>query len=395
MSKLKNTFGFTGSLLDTIKGVYEAAKAPGTEAREKIVNVPRKAGDENLRARQGEIQRKIVDEGLKGGQHKIDVAAPKGKLTKADFDKLRSMKSSMKKEEVEEEIDESLMKSVKRGLTLWGGSKHLKDIQHHVKNASDDQLIRLSRGKNERPDPHTPRDLQTKLINRELKRRYGVKPGLKNEEVELDEADKTYPYKASQLTPIMVQLRSLIKFLSRSGVLKSLMREDYALYQVYMGEQFDADQLQSLLEEIEDLLEGRPKGSKNKSKMASAAPAPAKKSSDDDEEEEEEAPAYKPASGKDVEHVMPQLAGAADVGGRHITTAKGPKYVSGSTATKIHKHLMGLKAPDRAEASSKIYHMDDSHPAVKAIHADHEAAVKRGVKTPGEKRGRGRPKKNA
>lgn len=309
MSKLKNTFGFTGSLLDTIKNVYEAAKAPGTEAREKITNVPRKAGDEDLRARQGEIQRKIVDEGLKGGQHKLDVAAPKGKLTKADFDKLRSMKK---------------------------------------------------------------------------------------EEVELDEADKTYPYKASQLTPVMIQLRSLIKFLSRSGVLKSLMREDHALYQVYMGEEFDADQLSSLLEEIEDLLEGRPKGSKNKSKMTtpSAAPTP-KKSSDDDDEEEEEAPAYKPASGKDVEHIMPQLAGAVDAGGRHITTAKGPKYVSGGTASKIHKHLMGLKAPDRAEASSKIYHMDDSHPAVKAIHADHEASVKRGIAVPGEKRGRGRPKKNA
>ena len=95
-------------------------------------------------------------------------------------------------EEVEEvdEVLKPLVKSVKRGLTLWGGSKHLKDIQHHVKNAPDDQLIRLSKGKNERPDPHTPRDLQTKLINRELKRRYGVKPGLKNEETELDEVLK-------------------------------------------------------------------------------------------------------------------------------------------------------------------------------------------------------------
>ena len=31
-----------------------------------------------------------VDEGLKGGQHKLDVAKPKGKLTSADFKKLRS-----------------------------------------------------------------------------------------------------------------------------------------------------------------------------------------------------------------------------------------------------------------------------------------------------------------
>ena len=33
-----------------------------------------------------------MDEKLKGGQKKLDVAEPKGKLTKADFDKLRDMK---------------------------------------------------------------------------------------------------------------------------------------------------------------------------------------------------------------------------------------------------------------------------------------------------------------
>jgi hypothetical protein len=312
MTKLKNTFGFSSSLIDAIKSVYEAKteEAPGTEARRKIENVARPTGSRNTLAKQTEIQRKIVDEELKGNQHKLDVAAPKGKLTKADFDKLRKMRK--------EEVDN------------------------------------------------------------------------------IEEADKTYPFNANKLAPIMVQLRSLIKFLAGSGLLKSLMREEKALYQVYMGEEFSEQSVENMLEEALELLEGRPKGSKNKSKMASAAPSPAKKtSSDDDEGEEEEAPAYKPASGKDVEHVMPQLAGAVDAGGRHITTAKGPKYVSAGTASKIHKHLMGLKAPDRAEASSKIYHMDDSHPAVKAIHADHEAAVKRGIKTPGEKRGRGRPKKNA
>ena len=132
---------------------------------------------------------------------KGDIKAPSPEVAKAaagmttkqarDFAKTKheGLPAHVTKEEVEEEIDESLMKSVKRGLTLWGGSKHLKDIQHHVKTASDDQLIRLSKGKNERPDPHTPRDLQTKLINRELKRRYGVKPGLKNEEVELNEGN--------------------------------------------------------------------------------------------------------------------------------------------------------------------------------------------------------------
>jgi hypothetical protein len=38
-----------------------------------------------------------LDEELHGGQHKLDVAKPKGKLTKADFDALNSMEESIKR----------------------------------------------------------------------------------------------------------------------------------------------------------------------------------------------------------------------------------------------------------------------------------------------------------
>ena len=46
-----------------------------------------------------------VDEELRGGQKKLDVAKPKGKLTAADFEKLRSQKeetSEMYDDELEE-----------------------------------------------------------------------------------------------------------------------------------------------------------------------------------------------------------------------------------------------------------------------------------------------------
>jgi hypothetical protein len=46
------------------------------------------------------VRRKGIDEALRGDQHKIDVAEPKGKITSADFKKIR-----MKKEEVEQ-VDE-------------------------------------------------------------------------------------------------------------------------------------------------------------------------------------------------------------------------------------------------------------------------------------------------
>ena len=51
----------------------------------------------------GEWQEIEVDEELKGGQKKLDVAKPKGKLTAADFKKLRSKKKETKESE---EIDE-------------------------------------------------------------------------------------------------------------------------------------------------------------------------------------------------------------------------------------------------------------------------------------------------
>jgi hypothetical protein len=50
--------------------------------------------------KEGEWTEIEVDEQLKGKQKKIDVAEPKGKITAADFKKLRDAKSH--KEEVEE-----------------------------------------------------------------------------------------------------------------------------------------------------------------------------------------------------------------------------------------------------------------------------------------------------
>jgi len=85
---------------------------------------------------------------------------------------------------------------------------------------------------------------------------------------------------------------------------------------------------------------------------------------------------------------MNQLAGAADAGGRHIDTAKGKRYVSGSTAKKLHGALMRAKPEERAKLSSNLY--KNSHSAIEKDHAD---AVKRGIKPPAEKKGRGRPKK--
>jgi hypothetical protein len=79
-----------------------------------------------------------VAEKLHGGQHKIDVAEPKGKITSADFKKLRQTKS--KKQEVEENIfkkmfgkkedsDDTREKDKEEHTNLWDAGYDYDDIQ--------------------------------------------------------------------------------------------------------------------------------------------------------------------------------------------------------------------------------------------------------------------------
>jgi len=75
----------------------------------KILNeeIETKAKKMSQQIKEGEWKEIEMDEELKGKQNNIDVAEPKGKITGADFDKLRAMKKGKKKETKEsEEMDE-------------------------------------------------------------------------------------------------------------------------------------------------------------------------------------------------------------------------------------------------------------------------------------------------
>jgi len=78
----------------------------------KILNeeIETKAKKMSQQIKEGEWKEIEMDEELKGKQNNIDVAEPKGKITGADFDKLRAMKKGKKKETKEsEEMDEWLI----------------------------------------------------------------------------------------------------------------------------------------------------------------------------------------------------------------------------------------------------------------------------------------------
>jgi hypothetical protein len=80
------------------------------------------------------------------------------------------------------------VKKVKRAFSFWDGSAHLEDLKDYVKNASDETLVKLAKDAKDNPKLHSPRAVQIKLIDRELKRRYGLTPkgNIKPDNVEED-----------------------------------------------------------------------------------------------------------------------------------------------------------------------------------------------------------------
>lgn len=218
------------------------------------------------------------------------------------------------------------------------------------------------------------------------------------EEVELDEADHTYPFKANQLAPLVVQLRSLLNFLSKSGVLKKSMREHAELVEAYIGEEITEEQLEEMISFVDDLMEGRPKGSKNKSKMDSA-PKPEARAEKGESEEDEDYEDVHPAASRDGRHIIPELnAAAGDKKGANVQTSGGQRHVSQHVAGKMVSHLMSLKPAERGEHSAHIF--NGSVPKVKTLnHVKTNVLIKQmGSEKKigsdaGVKRGRGRPKK--
>jgi len=365
MSNLKNTYGFSASLLDAIRSVHETThKTDDKIPKESKLNKEKLEKDKR-RAKEFNISPSTYD------------------------DPISSSRMQMKKEDVEQ-IDEISNKAKAKYLGRAVGDLTLRSQEHGFHTGADFY------GKRTYP-PHDYADAKRKIKNRQV----GIYHATKNiakEDVELDEADQTYPFKANQLAPLVVQLRSLLNFLSKSGALKKSMREHAELVEAYIGEEITEEQLEKMISFVDDLMEGRPKGSKNKSKMASAPKPAARAEKDEDEEDEEQQDVYKPAS-RDGRHILPELSNAADdKKGTAVQTSSGQRHVPQHVAAKMVKHLMSLKPIERAEHSTHIF--NGSVPKVKTLnHIKTNVLIKQmgsekkiGLDA-GVKRGRGRPKK--
>jgi hypothetical protein len=67
-------------------------------------------------------------------------------------------------------------KWVKRGLKGWGDGIYPDEIKARHAEYDDETLLRLRRKQGDDATPHSPGDFQTKVIDRELKKRYGLTP---------------------------------------------------------------------------------------------------------------------------------------------------------------------------------------------------------------------------
>jgi len=369
MSKLKNTFGLPESLIDIVNQVNETSHlSPKQKKIAKMAGHPDKIDAEDLQ------KLRMKNESSEGFSKD---------MTAANKAKVKELKSREELRDTEKATAPKqppvVMKMGEETLKEYG------DTPKGQKKLIDLIKVRQMMGKKSEDDK-----IQQQAAER-LKKGAEVINNSFEQDDDLIEATGTYPFKSNEIAPLIGTLRTLLNFLASSPSLKKIMKEETGI---------DCDNAESLInffeiigEELE-LIEYRTKGAVGKKKSMGAAPTPASKpESKEDDEEEDEGPAYEPASGKDQEHIMTQLKGAMDTGGRHIDTASGKKYVSASTAEKIHTHLMGLKAPERAQSSSDLYNLKATHPMSKHIQDDDRAASQKGIKAPTEKKGRGRPKK--
>ena len=383
MSNLKNTYGFSSSLLDAIRSVHETSNEEVEQidegktqlkANDKATMYKHVNGDYSIERKR---DNKVVHYGTKGSATKLwnQIYAPG------------------MKEEVEQ-IDEISSTAKRRYLGTAVADLTNRAQEHGFHTGSNF----YGKGSKTHDYATAGRKIRNRQVGIYRATQINPKNPYKEEIEQVDEADHTYPFKANQLAPLVVQLRSLLNFLSKSGALKKSMREHAELVEAYIGEEITEEQLEEMISFVDDLMEGRPKGSKNKSKMASAPKPEARVEKGESEEDEDYEDAH-PAASRDGRHIIPELnAAAGDKKGAKVQTSGGQRHVPQHVAGKMVSHLMSLKPAERGEHSAHIF--NGSVPKVKTLnHVKTNVLIKQmGSEKKigsdaGVKRGRGRPKK--
>jgi len=161
-----------------------------------------------------EIDNKVslVLEKLKGGQEKLDVAEPKGKLTAADFKKLRQKKTS--KKEVEESWEDEMDEEVEEGNAFSGALEKAR-TQHKDSFEVDGKTYPVKEGKEKWIQ-------KTKMHKGELHKKLGIPEGDKIPVAKLKSLKKELQGKAEGDKKLSASDSKLLKQVNLALNLKSI-----------------------------------------------------------------------------------------------------------------------------------------------------------------------------
>jgi hypothetical protein len=106
----------------------------------KVLNEEIESKVKRITEEKGEWQEIEVDEELHGKQHKLDVAPPKGKITSADFEKLRKKKSHKK------EMDEWFFYDDEKDKSVPGDYEGDEEQEEEAEELSQNEPTYVGRG---------------------------------------------------------------------------------------------------------------------------------------------------------------------------------------------------------------------------------------------------------
>lgn len=231
MSKLKNTFGLPESLISSVKQIHEklhgnqniiAAQVP---PRDKIT-----AGDfKELRNRHPDLEPETKEK-----QSFKTESSAEGWKAAEETSKAKMKAQSAFKKQVEAQPPASNTPTVIKMGEENDPKKMIKAIK-----------TRQGQGYNPKNDPVQKKlaDLLSKHPDTEHIDYSKLQTNSYENNNELIEAP-TYPYKANEIAPLLVMLRTVLNFLSSAPALKKIMREQTGL---------DSENVDSLIEFLEAL----------------------------------------------------------------------------------------------------------------------------------------------
>jgi len=233
MSKLKNTFGLPESLISSVKQIHEKKLSRNQEKIAKFSPPEHKINAEDFKKLRNRHNPDLEPETKEKQSFKTESSAEGWKAAKDTSDAKREAQQALRKQ-----TNEQPPASKTPTVIKMGEENHPERIINAIKR-------RQALGYVPKNDPvqkkladrlNTHPDIEHIDYSKLQKNSYQYK----NELIEAP----TYPYKANEIAPLLVMLRTVVNFLSSTPALKKIMREETGI---------DSDNMYSFVDFLEVL----------------------------------------------------------------------------------------------------------------------------------------------